>query len=244
MRIDDIDLERGIIIVTWYPDSDYPQPFGHAIPPELIANPDMSVEELTAILMTEQPEPIVPTYTDPDQLPQALKDMAQKPEKIYFWLDGIEGYCYYDYDIPDGAVTVKPLEAYLIDADTVRDTKINCYVTLEGVTYYSDEGMTDETVGDVEFNADADSKAQMNVYITEKMMNGIIGVNWTCKGCVRFFTVQEFAPIYRAIVKYTNEVFGVCGSHKETMTQKFNNGEDISNYDFTTGYPSKSFPKA
>jgi len=114
---------------------------------------------------------------------------------------------------------VKPLEAFKDDLKGIRLEKEYLLVTIDGVP----------------FDIDDKSRSMMAYYVVESITNGLIGVNWKCGDNIfRYYTVQDFKPIQRAVATYVE----ACYSRESALVDDLEAAQDPSTVDLTVGWPS------
>ena len=113
----------------------------------------------------------------------------------------------------------KTLEECKSDLSQIRASKQSQGVTIDGV----------------EIQTDKESRAEMNHYVMESVINGLVNVNWKkADGTFEVYTVHDFKPVYKAVVSYVDE----CFQREMALIKELNEAKDPSAVDLESGWPS------
>lgn len=166
-------------------------------------------------------------------------------DPIHYWCpcDHTDGYCPYGYDIPEGAITVKPLWAYFDDVARIRDGHRNVHVIVNDVEYFYQTDPEQILHGAVKLNADKYSCDAMQGYVLDKVVNGITHVPWRCDGNTKIFTIQEFSILFKTIQTFVKNVFEHAGELEAQLKILDSNHGDLSEIDLESGWPSIELTK-
>jgi hypothetical protein len=90
-------------------------------------------------------------------------------------------------------------------------------------------------INEMEMSQTEKSRQEMQHYITETIINGLVNIYWKMPDdSFHTFTVQEFKPIYKAVVTHINSLFA---QHKDLL-EALEAADDPMKVDLTEGWPS------
>lgn len=124
--------------------------------------------------------------------------------------------------VTDEAKAAISLEYYKQELKTIREDKEKIKVTVNGQ----------------ELSALAKDRREMQHYVTDAVTNGLVNVYWQKPdGTFHTYTVQEFKPVYRALVHYINALFL---RHKELL-EALEAAPDPSTVNLQAGWPTTTY---
>jgi hypothetical protein len=105
------------------------------------------------------------------------------------------------------------------DLSDKRKSLINGGVTVDGICLLADDK----------------SHANMNGYVSESIINGLIDVTWKCgDGTRHVYTVQDLKPVFKEITTFRRACFIV----EDVLLTQIENAVDPASVDIGSGWPA------
>lgn len=91
------------------------------------------------------------------------------------------------------------------------------------------------TVDGICLQADDAAHGNMNGYISESIINGLVDITWKCGDGTRYvYTVQDFKPVYKAITTFRRD----CFVAEDAILTQIETSDDPKSIDIEAGWPS------
>ena len=97
---------------------------------------------------------------------------------------------------------------------------------------------TNVSVNGIELSTKAEDRREMQHYITETIINGLVSVHWRLPNdTFHTYTVQEFKPVYKTLVAYVN----ACYLRHKELQAALEAASDPATVDLTVGWPTTTY---
>lgn len=91
------------------------------------------------------------------------------------------------------------------------------------------------TVDGICIQTDDNSHSNMNGYVSESIINGLVDITWKCgDGTRHIYTVQDLKPVFKEITTFRRACFVV----EDALLTQIETAEDPVSIDIEAGWPS------